>query len=202
MGNDNIDILHDHYKDSCSLAGSYRSARDRYFYFILAVFGVVLFDLYAPKDFSRITSELAQKKFELSVAFDLHYLKSIAWFLLLGVTIRYCQVALLLERQYTYIHGLEEILAGHFRPPAFTREGKAYLAEYPGFSTWAHYLYTLVFPLGLVALVVYRTVRELPCCRRWAGLDWFDLIVTVAICVSVVLYLFAFHQRPTRRKSH
>jgi hypothetical protein len=201
MDYNNVEILHDHYKDSCSLAGSYRSGRDRYFYIILVLFAVVLFDLHAPKDFSKIASEVAQKKLELSVAFDLRYLKSIIWFLVLGVTVRYCQAALLLERQYSYIHSLEHLLASYFAPPAFTREGKAYLDRYPAFSTWAHYLYTLVFPLGLMALVIYRTLRELPCCHKWVGLDWFDSLISISICVSVVLYLFAFHRRQTRRDS-
>src|SRR5262249_1188539 len=103
----NLEVLHEHYKDSCSLAGSHRSSRDNYFYVILVLLALLLFDLYAPKDFSRIISEVAQKKLELSVSFDLRYLKSIAWFLLLGLAIRYCQAALALERQYSYIHRLE-----------------------------------------------------------------------------------------------
>jgi hypothetical protein len=194
MTTQSIEVLHDHYKDTCSLASAYRSSRDRHFYLILAVLAVILFDLYAPKDFSRILAETIQKQLDTSVAPDLRYLRSILWFVLLGVTLRYCQVALLLERQYIYLHGLEELLARSFEAPAFTREGKAYLSSYSVFSTWSHHLYTLIFPLWLAALVIYRTARELPCCVRWAGLDWFDLIVAAALCITIVLYLFAFHR--------
>lgn len=203
MSDASVEILHDHYKDTCSLASSYRSARDRHFYLILVILAVILFDLYAPKDFSRIVSDAVQKKLETSMPPDLRYLRSILWFALLGVTLRYCQVALLLERQYTYLHGLEELLSRSFEAPAFTREGKAYLAGYSAFSGWSHHLYTLIFPSWLAILVIYRTCRELSCCRRWEGLDWFDLAVALALCVTIVLYLTAFHRwKPRWNRRH
>lgn len=193
-----LTLLHEHYRDSCSLVSAYRSARDRYFYLILAVLTVIFFDMYAPKGFSVIVSDFLKKRLESTSAPDLRYLKSVITFLLLGVTLRYCQVALLLERQYRYIHELETALSVEFPSPAFTREGKAYLADYPLFSTWAHYLYTAIFPLWLAVLVFYRIVRELPWGRPWAGLDWFDLAVGAAILLSLVFYLWAFHV-PRRR---
>jgi hypothetical protein len=172
---------------------SYRTARDRYFYLIVALLTVVLFDIYAPQNFSEILSEFIRKQLKTTVSPDLRYLRSLIWFLLLGVSVRYCQAALFMERQYKYLHSLEDQLASHFNNAAFTREGKAYLTNYPVFSNWAHYLYTLVFPVLLIAVIIVRTLRALPPRLPWSGFQWFDLTIGVAICVSVVLYLFAFH---------
>jgi hypothetical protein len=107
-------------------------------------------------------------------------------------------VAILLERQYTYIHGLEAALASEFPAPTFTREGKAYLKEYPLFSAWTHYLYTAVFPVWFAVLVAYRAIDEMPWGERWSGLDWFDLVVGIAILISIILYLWAFHVHSAR----
>jgi hypothetical protein len=73
--------------------------------------------------------------------------------------------------------------------------------NYPAFSNWAHYLYTLVSQVLLITVVIVRTLHELPPRLPWSGFQWFDLTIGVAICVSVVLYLLAFHgwRSPWRR---
>ena len=185
-------LLHEHYRDTCTVMQHHRGARDRYFYFVLATVAVVLFDVVAPQDFSVVIGEALKAKLSLSVAPNLAYLRSIVWFLLLGLTIRYCQTALLVERQYEYVHHLEAQLSKHVQG-GFTRESVAYLSNYPLFLHWAHYLYTLVSPLLLVGVVVAWTRVQIPGWPPWPGLVWFDCAVSVAIVVSVVLYLIGFH---------
>jgi len=172
---------------------SYRKSRDRYFYLTLAVLAIVIFDLYSPQNFADILSQFVRAKLEASAAPDLRYIRSLIWVLLLGITIRYCQTALYMERQYKYIYFLETALASNFNDVAFTREGKAYLKDYQMFSTWVHYLYSFVSPIFLATVVVLRTIHELRASFPRTVLAWFDLGVAIAMCISVVLYLIAFH---------
>src|SRR5947208_15562932 len=105
-----LQILHDHYKDTCSVMQAGRTSRDRYLYTILGVLVVVLFDLYSPRAFSTILSDWIRKQSASAQAPDLRYIQSVIWFVLLGLTVRYCQVSLFIERQYAYLHAVEEQL--------------------------------------------------------------------------------------------
>lgn len=200
MESEKLAILHEHYRDSCSLMQKQRAARDRNFYLVVALVAVVWFDVVAPKDFATIAADSLKAKLHLTAAPDLGYLRSVLWFILLGLTVRYCQTALSVERSYDYIHEIEALLAKHV-DPVFGREGKAYLTNYPLFSHWAHVLYVLVSPALLMAVVIAWTCSQLPFWWPWTwpGVVWFQTTVSVAIVVSIALY-WAFHFGKRNRK--
>lgn len=184
-----LEILHEHYRDSCTVMQAQRSARDRYFYMVIGVVSLAWFDVVAPKDFSAIAGELLKSKMQLAVAPDLAYLRSVLWFLLLGLTVRYFQTSLSVERSYDYVHELEEVLAEKVHTK-FGREGTAYLSKYPLFLKWAHSLYVFVAPAILLAVVAKWTAAQTLVWNPalWPGLLWFDWMVSTAIVVSVSLY--------------
>jgi hypothetical protein len=153
----------------------------------------MLFDVYSPADYSALVSEALAKRLEVARAPDLGYLRSLVWVVLLGLTVRYCQAVLLLERAYKYLHSLEDELAKDLGS-VFGREGRAYLADYPAFLDWAHRLYTILFPALLVVVVVAAAVRE-TASRPLAALVYFDLAVAGVLCVLIGLYLHARHKR-------
>lgn len=206
MTAENLGILHEHYRDSCGVMQAHRIARDRYFYLVLAVQAITLYDLAAPADFASTMAALLQAQLELSIAPNLSYIRSLIWFLLLGLTVRYGQSAINVERQYEYVHRLEAILNKQVGE-GFSREGAAYLSNYPPFLQWAHTLYTIVFPLLLSAVVVAWTIKQTPGppwpigSGVWAVTDWFNTAVALAILTSITLYLHALHWRdkPTTR---
>ena len=186
-------ILHEHYRDSCTIMQGQRSARDRYFYLVIAAVAVAWFDVVAPHDFAAIVGEAIKAKLQLTIAPDLGYLRSVLWFLLLGFTVRYCQTTLSVERSYDYIHDVEAVLSKHVHQ-AFGREGTAYLSKYPLFLDWAHYLYLVACPVVLLAVVATWTRAQIPSWHplTWSGLVWFDCLVSLAIVVSIFLY-WLFH---------
>lgn len=190
-----LEILHEHYRDSCTVMQGQRAARDRYFYLVIAVVAVAWFDTVAPQDFAAIVGEGLKTRLQLQIAPDLGYLRSVLWFLLLGLTVRYCQTALSVERHYHYIHDIETLLSKQVHE-AFGREGAAYLSTYPLFLAWAHYLYLVACPLLLLGVVATWTRAQIPNWRpgSWPGLVWFDCVVSLAIVVSVLLY-WVFHIR-------
>src|SRR5262245_39846269 len=104
VSGDPLVVLHDHYRDTCSVMRGQRAARDRYFYLVLGVLAVSLFDIATPQGFASAIADVLRAKAQLSSTPDLTYVRSLLWLLLLGLTVRYCQSALAVERQYKYVH--------------------------------------------------------------------------------------------------
>lgn len=191
------EILHEHYRDTCGVMQGLRVGRDRCFYLVIAVLAAALFDVATPEGFATAVGDLLKTRLGLSNTLDLAYVRSVLWFLLLGLTLRYSQLTLNLERQYGYIHQLEEALQ-ELVHPAFRREGSSYLEDYPRFLTWAHFLYTVVFPLLLCGVALGWTYRQFPT-WPWPWSAWFNLAVTVLLLVSIGLYLQTLHRERISR---
>ena len=199
-------LLHEHYRDTCGGMAEQRGKRDRYFYLILVVLAIALFDLTAPEGFATTIADVLKAQLGLSTTPDLAYVRSLLWFLLLGLTIRYGQAALAVERLYIYLKELESVLSAEVGA-GFRREGAAYQEYDPLFMTWAHYLYTLVFPILLAVVVLGWTWQQIPGwpwpigANSWPFAVAFNCAVTLAILASLLMYLHAFHLYDRRAKT-
>lgn len=190
-----FEVLSDHYKDSFEHLLEHRRFRDRLFRFILLVMTTMVFQLYSPAEATQAISDLATQKLELTSPIDSSFVASMVWFALLAFTVRYYQAVIVLERQYDYIHKLESVLSQNYEGKAFTREGAAYLADYPLFSKWASKLYTVAFPLLLVILVIAKIVSELCEAPRVSVTLGFDVVVSILVLISIVLSMTSLHRR-------
>ncbi len=166
--------------------------RDWFFSAIFVVVIVMLFQIAAPSTSGDAISQWVSKLLGLQGNLDITFVTSVIWFLLLGFVFRYLQVTIHIERQYTYMHRMEDILSSHYNGETFTREGKSYLERYPLFSDWAHILYRRVFPILLVAVGAAKLASE------WPGFAWpgvvawgfiFDVLMYVFIVISIALYM-------------
>ena len=188
-----LEILADHYKDTFFHIQEYLKLRDRLFLLILIVATLMLFQVYSPAESGEAVSQFITKKLELESPIDITFIGSIIWFVLLSLIVRYFQTVVHIERQYKYIHQIEEQLSAQYENKAFTREGKSYLKDYPLFSSWAWILYTIVFPALLIVLVIFKIVGDI--CQ--AGSISLLLSVNVAIALFIVLstlfYLLLVH---------
>lgn len=193
MEDSKLQLLYDHYKDTFFHIRECLKLRDRLFFFILIMVTLMLFQVYSPVESGEAVSQFITKKLELKSPIDITFIGSIIWFGLLSLVVRYFQTVVQIERQYKYIHQIEEQLSTHYENRAFTREGKAYLKDYPLFSSWAWILYTIVFPALLLVLVIIKIIGEI--CR--AGSISLLLSVNVAIALLIVLstlfYLLLVH---------
>ena len=190
-------LLHEHYRDTCGGMAEQRGKRDRYFYLILIVLAVALFDATAPEGFATTIADVLKAQLGLSQPPDLAYIRSLLWFFLLGLTVRYGQAALGVERLYIYLNDLEDAIASEVGA-IFRREGEAYRRYNPLFRNWAHYLYTLIFPALLACVVVAWMRKQVPGWPwpigvLWPFTVWFNVAVTLAILASIAMYLHAFH---------
>lgn len=188
-----LEILNDHYKDSFVHLQEHRKFRDRSFILVVVFVGLLLFQLYAPKESGQTFGEFVAAKFELKTSVDISFLGSLIWFGLLGVLIRYFQTGILLERQYKYIHSLEDQLSSYYDGKTFTRESKAYLKNYPRFSDVAHLIYTVLFPFLLIVVVIAKIWNEISVATQISALLVFDVAACVCIIATTFLYLRYIH---------
>ena len=188
-----LQLLHDHYKDTFFYIQEYIKLRDRLFLFILIVVTFMLFQLYSPVSAGEAVSHFITKKLELKSPIDITFIGSIIWFGLLSLVVRYFQTVVHIERQYKYIHQIEEQLSSEYANKVFTREGKAYLNNYPVFSSWAWILYTIVFPALLGALVIFKINREIWQAGSISLLISVNSAIALFIVLSILFYLLLVH---------
>ncbi len=196
MHSEIISTLYDHYKDTCSIISDAIRRRDRLMIFVIIALGFFAFQTLFPDTSNHLINDFLSFKFGLTLKLELPIIGSVIWFLILLFTIRYFQVAIFVERQYEYIHKLEDKLNKHLKDDLITREGKTYLFKYPWFSDWMWFIYTLVFPLILLLVSSVKIANE------WESLEYklsFSLflnsLVFVLLLVSIVLYLIMLHFR-------
>jgi hypothetical protein len=152
----------------------------------------VCFDVYSPGEFGKIATAYLASKLSIT-GIDLRYISTIVWLLLMVFSIRYFQLNINLDRQYDYLHQLEEVLSGYFPVPAFTREGKSYLKVYPLFSDWVHHVYTIGIPILLIAVAIVRLIGTVRMNWPWSAFEFIDLAITLTFIVSISFYIISVH---------
>ena len=119
-------------------------------------------------------------------------LLSASWILTLAITLRYCQATVSVERQYDYLHELEEKVSRELGDEAlYRREGRAYLDDYPLFQDWAYVCYCFLFPVAAAVATLalfWAEAARLP----YPPLNKiFDAVIAAAVVVP--LYLYRWH---------
>ena len=170
-----LDVYYDHYKDTFSWLRKYLGARDKYFWYLVLLMAVLLLNSWLPSDFTKITQVILKRNIGISDFSNFMLIDSLLLFSILSVSIKYFQSNLLIERQYSYLHHIEKKLSRKLDHFNIFREGKAYLIDYPIFSSIVHRIYTIAFPILLMILVVYKWVyifKSVNIC----GFFWFDTL--------------------------
>ena len=190
-----IEVLAEHYSDTFSFIQSGLKRRDRLFAGILLVLFIMLFQLYAPAESSQLISNFVATKLATGEPINFNYVQSAIWFVLLAAAIKYFQAVILVERQYDYIHMLEATINAEYGGHVFTREGAAYLKDYPAFLIWASFLYTILFPAILALVSTTKIFYEFNNAEAGNRLVWFDGLMFVFLAVSTGLYLAVIHSK-------
>lgn len=185
-----LDVLHDHYKDSFSHIREREKQRDRLFLILIGLFALLSLQVLYPAAFGGVLGPLKVSGAEVDLgALPLPALLSASWVFTFAIALRYCQVSIDVERQYPYLHALEEkISAAIGDRDLYRREGRAYLQNYPLFSDWAWFCYVFLFPAIVALATLALSIGE------WAMLPhhWLykllDSIVAAAILISFLLY--------------
>ena len=187
--------LFSHYSDTFENIKKSIGLRDKLMALILLVLLSLAFYTFWPTDALIAFSEMSEQKIGFTISVDAGFLGSIIWFALLIVIVRYTQAVVYIERQYKYIHKIEEELHKHFdNGVVFTREGKSYLKDYPKFSDWIWTLYTIIFPLVLGIVVLVKIVSEWIIYSIGISL-LLNTAISILILITIVLYMFFMHRQ-------
>lgn len=190
-----LEIYYDHYKDSFSHLRNYIKQRDKYFLYCIILLALVFLNTILPHDFELISKAYLEKKIGLKDLNNLKLLNSFLLFCMLSISIKYFQVNLLIERQYSYIHHVEKRLSFKLNEFNIFREGKSYLSNYPIFGSIVHRIYTIGFPILLIALLAIKwhtclsTVNEF----KWISFFSFDTLIIGSIVILTIFYLIWIH---------
>jgi hypothetical protein len=187
------EILHAHYQNSFENIQSHIKRREKLLLFLVIISVIMLFQIACPADAPDQLACIILKKLNLNKPISIAFVDTIIWFIMLSLIIRYCQAVTYVERQYKYIHGLEEKINSALGGEYINREGKAYLNKYPIFSAWVHYVYTLVLPLLVIVLLVLRMKSEYDA-APFVGLKvCLDFVIFVLCMVSIILFGILLH---------
>lgn len=193
MNSEKLQILSEHYAHTFNFLQSHLKRRDKLFMWVLLILAIMLFYIYIPLEVTNLVNQLLEKKLEVKTHINFLYIQSVIWFVLLAVVIKYFQSVIFIERQYGYLHAIEELLSSEYEKSAFTREGKAYLNDYPAFLNWASFLYTILFPAILAVISTSKIVSELKQYGLKEPLIWFNILIFAFIIISLGLYLYGIH---------
>lgn len=182
--------LYDHYKDSFQSIKSTESRRDRQFLFVIAMFAVLAIGIAYTSAVSRALASISVA----GVRVDLSSIPAPAvltalWVFLVVLSLRYCQDSLNVERQYDYLHRVEATLdRASGNKGSFTREGKAYLDDYPLFSEWAWRLYVYVFPLTAIVSCALLSIYEWHIVSSFLAFKIADTALSACAVTNFFLY--------------
>jgi len=201
MKNDDINILHDHFKESFEYIREREKQRDRLFLYVLILFCLISLQIANP----IVIAKSLQQVNIFSITIDITKLPyaftlNITWLFLLIITMRYCQSSIIVERQYNYLYKIENTIQKLLgNNEIYAREGKEYLRNYPAFSSWVWIFYTIVFPL--IIFIAATSLIYVEISNRWrlSFSILFDLVIFIMTIVTIFLYkiLPLFSKRPT-----
>lgn len=183
-----------HYKDTYEIHLASIKQRDTLFYALLVILAFFSLQVTSIDLVNSALSGYVNKQLDINIEKNSNIFGTLLWLLLFGFSTRYYQTVIQIERQYDYIHHLEEIIGSRFTGTrAFTREGKSYLGEYPLFSNWMWLLYTLAFPFIILLCIAIRIYGELENHEKLGLISVPGFLSCLLVCTSTTLYIGKLH---------
>jgi hypothetical protein len=185
-----LDILHDHYKETFARLREAEGLRDKLFLWVIALFALLCVEIGYPAAIGGSLGSLnvAGGEFHLQ-ALPLPALLNVTWVLILTISLRYCQISVLVIRQYPYLHLLEETMSPHLGGgDLYQREGKVYLRGYPLLLDVAWFAYHVLFPIIVITAACSLVVWEFNQLSYPVAHKIFDITIASALTIFFFLY--------------
>lgn len=183
-----------HYKDSCDINQATVKQRDTLFYLLLAILSLFVMHSLYTDFFNSVAAGVFKKQTDTDLKDKVDLVSTFLWLFIFGVSSKYYQVVGLIERQYEYIHALEEQLERFYKnTPVFSREGKFYLNKYPVFSNWMWFLYTVVFPVLMLFCMAVKAYAEIHAYGVFNIRVAVNMALGVCASITTILYMARIH---------
>lgn len=185
------ELLYDHYKETFSLIKDYNKERNRFFLLLFAIMGLQFLLAVVPDGIISLIVDVVKEVYNIDISNQFIVIQSVLWLVLLYFTMRYYQTVVYIERQYNYIHKLEEKISVVY-DVEFDRESKNYLNFYPKMSDMIDFMYKWVFPILYCLVICIRICAEVMT-SAFGFAILFDCVMFVCCFVLTILYLVFLH---------
>jgi hypothetical protein len=183
-------ILHEHYNESFNLIRKREEQRDFLFFILIVVFVILILQIQYPANFGGAIGKVSILGAEIDLnKIPLAPLLNASWTLCFVVALKYAQTTLIIERQYPYLHNLEEKISSLLNDSrVYIREGKSYFHNYRSFQDWIWFCYTVLLPIVVAFATITLMIVEWQHLRYSIAHKIFDTVIAVAVLISFFLY--------------
>jgi hypothetical protein len=190
-----LDILHDHYKETFARLRQAEALRDQLFLWVIGLFALLILEIGYPAVVGKTLGKLSVAGGEFNLqALPLPALLNATWVLILTVGLRYCQISVLVNRQYPYLHTLEKAISPSVGgDDLYQREGKVYLREYPLLLDVAWFAYCILFPLIAIFATVALATWEI----THVPYPFYHKLFDTFVAIALACFFFLYRMQPT-----
>jgi hypothetical protein len=189
-----LEILHDHYKETFTRLREAEALRDRLFLWLIGLFALLSLEIGYPAAVGGTLGKLSMGGGELNLqALPLPALLNATWVLTLTIGLRYCQTSVLVNRQYPYLHILEEAISPELGGgDLYQREGMVYLREYPLLLDVAWFAYVILFPLIVMFATLGLAIWEF----IWVLYPLYHILFDAFVAGAFICFFFLYRVQP------
>lgn len=189
---DKLNILYDHYKDTFTIQKENEKSRNKLFLVLCICILILMLMIVYPNNIYENLQEFSSDKLGINIKFELKVLELFNWFIISYLTIRYYQINANIEKNYKYIHNIEDVLEKKQKLPIY-REGKNYLEQYPMFLTFSYIFYKYVFPILFSICVAIKVIFNI---INKLSLPFLIISIIVSIFLIIInISYFAFNYK-------
>lgn len=183
--------LYDHYKETISYLKGDLAKRDKLTWILFSLLIVYFLVEFKTVESINIANFIVKDKLGESILINYNLLVTAMLLSILLITMKYFQLCLNIEKQYSYIHNIEDKLNSISEERLITREGYSYLKEYPLLSALLHRIYVVFLPVGIITSMVIKINMLVK--NPLSIVMIFNIVIGSAIIVITFLYiLFSF----------
>ena len=197
-----FEALYDHYKDTFTHIRERERRRDRLFLWLVGLLGALFLFADYPQSVVELLG-IVTKSDVPKVGLPGFVVTNALWTFVFVAALRYLQAGINVDRQYIYLHRLEDKLAGDAGDEElFRREGRTYGHAYPAFSWWTWTVYAFIFPVLFFLTTTVLIVGEWQTRSQLGGHFWYDLVIYATAILSFVLrMIYRFRASSSASKS-
>lgn len=188
-----LEILYDHYKNTFIQIQDKEKKRNYLFFVIIGFLGFLILQFIYSIALPEVVRQINILGFTFSLReIPIPVIISLTWTFFSMLVIRYYQIIVHIEKQYNYLHKLEEQLSNYLdKSQLISRESSGYLTDqYSCFRHWVWIFYTAIYPTIIVLAIFLNfklewTVQSIPKYHKI-----YDTVMGVIAIKTMFLYIF------------
>ena len=197
------EILHQQYRDTFFHIREREKQRDRLFIIVIILLGLVTFQESYPDKADLGSAELSFLGVKIPLnLFPTFVLLNATWTFVAVLLMKYYTVSIHIEKQYDYLHPLEERLSKTLNCKELLRESVGYTTKkWKIFRYFSWHFYTVIFPIITYLPTVYPVKFHFSWLFNCSDVApsahrIYDFLISVLIILSTTFYLCGGLHKP------